>query len=71
MRLYDVMIGDATLYQRADQVEAGWTVVEPILDEVAAGHCAVQPYPAGTSGPAAADALLERDGRQWLSLDPR
>ncbi len=69
--LYDVMIGDATLYQRADQVEAGWAVVEPILDEVAAGHCAVQPYPAGTSGPAAADALLERDGRRWLSLDPQ
>ena len=66
--LYDVMIGDATLFQRADNVEAGWEVVPPILDEVEAGHTAVQPYAAGSAGPAAADALLERDGRHWLAL---
>ncbi len=66
--LYDVMIGDATLFQRADNVEAGWAVVQPILDEVAAGHTEVQGYAAGSSGPAAADALLERDGRHWLAL---
>ena len=66
--LYDVMIGDATLFQRADNVEAGWQVVQPILDEVEAGHTDVQPYPAGSAGPAAADALLERDGRHWLAL---
>ena len=66
--LYDVMIGDATLYQRADQVDAGWTVVQPVLDEAAAGHIPVQLYPAGSSGPAAADELLERDGRHWLTL---
>ncbi len=66
--LYDVMIGDATLYQRADQVNAGWTVVQPVLDEAAAGHIPVQFYPAGSSGPAAADELLERDGRHWLTL---
>ena len=67
--LYDVMIGDATLFQRADNVEAGWQVVQPVLDEVAAGRTAVQPYAAGSAGPAAADALLERDGRHWLRLD--
>ena len=67
--LYDVMIGDATLFQRADNVEAGWAVVQPILDEVESGHSAVQPYAAGSAGPAAADALLERDGRRWLSFD--
>jgi glucose-6-phosphate 1-dehydrogenase len=66
--LYDVMIGDATLFQRADNVEAGWQVVQPILDEVEAGHTTVQPYAAGAAGPAAADALLERDGRHWLGL---
>ncbi len=66
--LYDVMIGDATLFQRADNVEAGWAVVQPILDEVEAGHSAVNPYSAGTGGPAASDALLERDGRHWLKL---
>ena len=66
--LYDVMIGDATLYQRADQVDAGWTTVQPVLDEAAAGQMPVQLYPAGSSGPAAADELLERDGRHWLTL---
>ena len=66
--LYDVMIGDATLFQRADNVEAGWQVVQPILDAVAAGHTAVEPYAAGSAGPAAADALLDRDGRRWLEL---
>lgn len=66
--LYDAMIGDATLFQRADTVEAGWAAVQPILDEVRAGHDAVATYAAGSSGPAAADALLERDGRQWLPL---
>jgi len=66
--LYDVMIGDQTLFQRADNIEAGWAVVQPILDEVEAGHSTIQPYAAGAAGPAAADALLERDGRHWLPL---
>ena len=66
--LYDVMIGDATLFQRADNVDAGWQVVQPILDAAEAGRTAVQPYAAGSAGPAAADALLERDGRHWLAL---
>jgi len=66
--LYDVMIGDATFFQRADNVEAGWAVVQPMLDEIEAGHSTVHGYAAGTSGPAAADALLERDGRHWLAL---
>ena len=67
--LYDVMIGDATLYQRADQVDAGWTAVQPVLDEAAAGLIPVQLYPAGSSGPVGADELLARDGRHWLTLD--
>lgn len=66
--LYDVMIGDATLFQRADNVEAGWAAVQPILDAWAQDITRVQPYAAGTRGPAAADALLERDGRHWLQL---
>ncbi len=66
--LYDVMIGDATLFQRADNVEAGWAVVQPIIDGTEAGHTEVHTYAAGTAGPAAADALLERDGRHWLRL---
>ena len=66
--LYDVMIGDATLFQRADNVEAGWDAVQPILEEWDLGHLIVRRYPAGGSGPAAADELLERDGRHWLPL---
>ena len=68
--LYDCMIGDATLFQRADMVEAGWAAVQPILDAWASGRPTDFPnYVAGGAGPAAADALLARDGRAWRPLD--
>jgi glucose-6-phosphate 1-dehydrogenase len=64
--LHDCMVGDATLFQRADQVEAGWAVVEPILQ---AWHDERAPkfpnYKAGSWGPEAADELLGRDGGAW------
>ncbi|MBD1865620.1 MULTISPECIES: glucose-6-phosphate dehydrogenase [Trichocoleus] len=64
--LYDCMIGDATLFQRSDNVELGWRIVSPILDVWAATSPQNFPnYTAGTWGPTQADALLERDGRQW------
>jgi glucose-6-phosphate 1-dehydrogenase len=64
--LYDCMIGDPTLFQRADMVEAGWTAVEPILDVWKALPARTFPnYVAGTSGPKEAEELLKRDGRQW------
>jgi glucose-6-phosphate 1-dehydrogenase len=64
------MIGDATLFQRADNVEAGWQAVQPILDEWANTRPVDFPnYAAGGNGPAAADELLARDGRAWRSLD--
>ena len=64
--LYDCMIGDATLFQRADMVEAGWTAVEPILDVWKALPARSFPnYGAGTWGPKEAEELLKRDGRQW------
>ncbi len=67
--LYDCMIGDATLFQRADNVEAGWQVVQPILDAWAAQPPKDFPnYKAGSEGPAAADELLARDGRAWRPL---
>ncbi len=66
--LYDVMIGDATLFQRADNVEAGWEAVQPVIEEWDLGHLVVRKYAAGSSGPTAADELLERDGRHWLPL---
>jgi glucose-6-phosphate 1-dehydrogenase len=65
--LLDVMLGDATLFMRADQVEAGWAVVSPILE----GWQDITPsdfpnYQAGSWGPAAADVLIAQDGRSWL-----
>ena len=65
--LLDVMVGDATLFMRADQVEAAWAAVSPVL----AGWEAVLPpdfpnYRAGTWGPEAAEALIAQDGRSWL-----
>jgi glucose-6-phosphate 1-dehydrogenase len=67
--VYDCMIGDATLFQRADGVEAGWRVVQPFLDAWAhAGDCGLTRYVAGSEGPPEADDLLRRDGRQWRTI---
>jgi glucose-6-phosphate 1-dehydrogenase len=64
--LYDVMIGDATLFQRADNIENAWRVVQPVLDAWAANPPTDFPnYKAGGEGPTAADAMLARDGRSW------
>jgi len=66
--LLDVMLGDATLFMRADQVEAAWSVIEPILTVWGAVPPADFPnYPAGTWGPEAAEALIARDGRSWAA----
>jgi len=67
--IYDCMIGDATLFQRADNIEGGWRVVQPILDAWSEEpRAAPATYAAGSEGPAEADALLRRDGRQWRPL---
>ena len=64
--LYDALQGDATLFQRADFVAAGWSVVQPMLDVWQSLPPRNFPnYAAGTWGPPDADALLERDGRHW------
>jgi glucose-6-phosphate 1-dehydrogenase len=64
--LYDCMIGDATLFQRADMVEAGWGVVQPILDVWKALPPRHFPnYTAGSWGPKEADELIKRDRRAW------
>jgi len=64
--LYDVMIGDATLFHRADMVETAWKVATPIVDVWGALPPRDFPnYAAGTWGPTVADKLLERDGRSW------
>jgi glucose-6-phosphate 1-dehydrogenase len=64
--IYDCMIGDATLFQRADNIEAGWRVVQPVLDAWAQDPAiALATYPAGGAGPTEAGELLARDGRRW------
>jgi glucose-6-phosphate 1-dehydrogenase len=68
--VYDCMIGDATLFQRADNIEAGWRAVQPILDVWSNDPPKGFPnYAAGGSGPTAAQELLARDGRAWRPLD--
>jgi glucose-6-phosphate 1-dehydrogenase len=64
--IYDCMIGDNILFQRADSVEAGWQAVQPFLDAwKKAGGNGLESYKAGSEGPAGAEALLTRDGRSW------
>ena len=67
--IYDCMVGDQMLFQRADSVEAGWAVVQPILDLWRSDKSVpLETYDAGSAGPAAADQLLWRSGRQWRAL---
>src|SRR5262245_47417800 len=69
--IYDCLIGDATLFQRADTVEAAWCAVQGILDAWARAPADDFPnYAAGSAGPAAADRLLARDGHAWLPIAP-
>jgi glucose-6-phosphate 1-dehydrogenase len=64
--LYDCMIGDATLFQRADMVEAGWNIVDPVLDVWKALPPRRFPnYASGSWGPKESDEMMRRDGRQW------
>jgi glucose-6-phosphate 1-dehydrogenase len=67
--IYDCMIGDNILFQRADSVEAGWQAVQPFLDAWNnAGAKGLETYKAGSEGPACGDELLKRDGRNWRKL---
>jgi glucose-6-phosphate 1-dehydrogenase len=67
--IYDVMIGDSTLFMRADMVEQAWRVVQPVLDAWAAEPEEPAGYASGSDGPKAADQLLARDGgRVWRPI---
>lgn len=67
--LYDVMDGDATLFMRADQVEAAWKVVMPILEVWEARKPLDFPnYSPDSWGPEDAEALIARDGHNWISM---
>jgi len=66
--LYDVMIGDQSLFQRADEIEGAWRAVQPFLDAWDQSGEPPEDYEAGSSGPSGADALIARDGRAWHQL---
>jgi glucose-6-phosphate 1-dehydrogenase len=67
--IYDCMIGDNILFQRADSVEAGWQAVQPFLDAwKKAGGKGLKIYEPGSEGPEEANELMERDGRNWRKL---
>lgn len=63
--ILDVVRGDQTLFMRRDEVEAAWHWVDPMLDAWRIMNETPRPYTAGTWGPSAAIALIERDGRTW------
>jgi glucose-6-phosphate 1-dehydrogenase len=63
--LMDVVRGNQTLFMRRDEVEAAWTWIDPILEAWGNSSDAPKPYTAGTWGPSAAIALIERNGRTW------
>ncbi len=67
--ILDVVRGNQTLFMRRDEVEAAWAWVDPIIEAWAASGEAPKPYTAGTWGPSAAIALIERDGRSWAEQD--
>lgn len=65
----DCIRGDATLFDRADVVDAAWTLVDPIVDAWKNSPPPAFPnYPAGSEGPQDAFDLTESDGRQWRPL---
>ena len=69
--IHDVMIGDQTLFMRADMVEQAWRIVQPVLDAWAAEGAEVPTYDSGSDGPPAGDELLARaGGRAWRPVLP-
>jgi glucose-6-phosphate 1-dehydrogenase len=66
--LYDCMIGDSTLFQRADMIEASWAAVDPVIKHAAESGDEPEFYAAGAAGPAGADALLAQNGHAWTVL---
>ena len=67
--ILDALLGDASLFTRADEVEQQWSIVDPFLDAWADGPPPDFPnYEAGTWGPPEADELLAREGRRWRRI---
>jgi glucose-6-phosphate 1-dehydrogenase len=69
--IYDCLNGDASLFQRADTVEAAWCAVQGLIDAWASGPAPGFPnYASGSAGPQESDRLIARDGRAWLPIKP-
>jgi glucose-6-phosphate 1-dehydrogenase len=66
--LLDVMIGDATLFARSDEVEQAWSIIDPVASFADAAEHAPELYAAGSEGPGAAERLVARDGAEWRSI---
>jgi glucose-6-phosphate 1-dehydrogenase len=67
--ILDALLGDPTLFARADEVSAAWQFITPILDRWANSTTRDLPtYPAGTWGPSESVDLVEREGREWRRL---
>jgi glucose-6-phosphate 1-dehydrogenase len=67
--ILDALLGDASLFTRADEVEKAWAIVNPIIDAWADAPAPDFPnYAAGSWGPTASDEMLERDGRRWRRI---
>ena len=66
--LFEIVAGDQTLFMRADQIDAAWSLLQPVLDAWQAYPAVDFPnYPAGSWGPESAEGLISRDGRSWLA----
>jgi glucose-6-phosphate 1-dehydrogenase len=63
--ILDTMLGDGTLFTRADEVEEQWTLVDAIVAAWQRDRPSFPNYPAGTWGPPSSDDLVHRDGRSW------
>ncbi|MCX7667248.1 MAG: glucose-6-phosphate dehydrogenase [Gemmataceae bacterium] len=67
--LLDALVGDASLFMRADEIEQSWEIMEPFIQASEDPNFqSLSEYPMGSDGPSCADALLARDGRKWQPI---
>jgi glucose-6-phosphate 1-dehydrogenase len=65
--LMDVMLGDQSLFMSEDLIEEAWKIIDPIEDAWSKNQVSLATYDPGSWGPKEADALIEKDGREWLA----
>jgi glucose-6-phosphate 1-dehydrogenase len=64
--LQDALAGDASLFMRSDEIERAWEIIDPFVR--ASAEREAEKYAVGSMGPAGAEAMLAKSGKQWLSL---